>query len=372
MPLGANGGRATRSGMVLGAAIAVCSAHARAAGSLEVVPVEGGTWPSQIAALEAAASPGHAGFHVRVVEDDTTRALACGQYTLQLDPRGAQALQVGACDPSTAATEIILVDRSAMFAPGNPVAVPMPVEVRAYGMRLGSASGGAGLAGGVEFRCTASVRPYVADLLDGHMVFLTPDRYALEPLDVRVHAAVGRDGWVISSREGSGSTDAAFRIVDVHDGREIVRRRVAMQCAVSAETEQAAVSPERVRAPLRLPPGAVGRGMTDGGAPDRLECTQSEAPTVVWRYTAPRDGTYEFLLQGGYQTALEVRRAGADARPLGCSHDARIATHARVVARLAGGEQYDLLVSGEDGESGEYDVAVIPIQLDVVIDASAR
>ena len=321
--------RAMRRALALFVVLVAHARVARSAGPLEVSPVEGGTWLSQIAALQAATTGPHASFHVRVVDGDTRRAVPCGQYALQLDARGSQALAVGSCDPGTGATEIVLVNRAAMFAPGDPVA-PVPIAVSAYAVRLGSAS----LASGVEFHCMAWVRAYVADLLDGHPVYLTPERYAIEPLDGRLHAVLARDGWVISSQDGVASTDVAFRIVDVVDGREVARRRVAMQCAMTTETERG--SPLGVMlSPLRLPAGAVGRGVTDGAVANRLVCTRSDAPTVVWRYTAPRDGMYEFLLQGGYQTALEVRPAGSDTESLGCSHGERIA-HARARGRSAG------------------------------------
>jgi hypothetical protein len=335
-----------------------------------VLPVEGGSWASQIAALQAAPRAPGVAFHVRVVEDDTRRVVQCGRYALTLDAPGAAALRLGACDPATGATEVLLVDRAALFVEADPVPMPVPVAVSAVAVRTGGAEGGAAPQAGVELRCVAAVRPFVADMLNGAFVYLTPDRYRLEPLDPRMRAEAQRDAWVVTTTAHDAVAEAAFRVVDARDGREVVRSRVAMQCrvagfAVAPPAECAPVELGTVGAPFRLPARAVGRGSAEGGAPERLSCADVPAPTVVWRFVAPADGTYEFLLQGSFDTALEVRTAGEGARALGCNDDDGHASHSRVVARLSRGAGYDVVVSGYGGGAGRYEVAAIEIPDDV-------
>jgi outer membrane protein assembly factor BamB len=217
-------------------------------------------------------------------------------------------------------------------------------------------------------RCSGSVRPFLVDLRDGTSVYLAPEQFALEPLDAGVHTAVGRDGWLVFATSERGVAEASFRVVDLRDGREVTRNHVRMDCSVSdlsrAPSDSASSEP-----PAYLPAGAVGRGETRGASAGRLTCTQAPAPITVWRYTAPYDGTFEFLLQGGFDTALEVRAAGDGGASLGCSDDDGVPTHSRVVGRLVAGRQYDLFVSGQAGASGRYEVAVIPIVPDVELRA---
>jgi hypothetical protein len=365
-------GRAHAGALVIAIVSGMPVRAARADDGLQVVPLEGGSWASQIATLQATPrAPGPA-FRVRVLEEGSRRVVPCGHYALSLDAVGAAALRLGRCDPSTAATEVTLHDRAALFAPGDPVPVPLPVSVRAVAVRFGGAGGGAAPVAGVEVRCIASVRPFIADLLNGTFVLLTPDRYRLEPLDPRLRAEVQSDAWTVTAQGRDMLAEAAFRVLDLRDGREVVRSRVAMQCR-AGNVAAAPVAPAApvlelgtTAAPFRLPARAVGRGSTQGGTHARLSCATAPAPTVVWRFVAPSEGTFEFLLQGSYDTALEVRAAAEGARSLGCNDDDEGRTfHSRVVARLARGEAYHLLVSGAGGEWGRYELAAIGLPDDI-------
>jgi hypothetical protein len=319
---------------------------------------------------------------VRVLEDDTRRVVPCGRYALALDVDGARALRFGACDPATHATEVVLVDRAALFAPGEPVAIPRTVAVSAVAVRHGATAGGAVPTGGVDVRCTATVRPFVADLLNGANVYLSPEYYRLEPLDLSVRIDSTRDLWVVSAGPNRARADAAFRVVDVRDGHEVLRSRVVLQCATPAVAPPLSVQPTTHlappfrgpengtwAAPFRLPAGAVGQGSTVNAPLGRVACSDGPAPTVVWRFVAPADGRYEFLLRGGYDTVLEVRgRSGNGASTsLGCNDDDDRPTHSRVVARLTRGEAYDLVVSGYGAGQGWYAVTAIRMPTDVEV-----
>lgn len=346
---------------------------AHADGALLVVPVEGGTWASQIAFLQTVPRAPGVAFHVRVIEDDTHRALPCGRYEIALDPDGARALRIGRCDPATGATEIVLVDRAALFAPGDPVPRPRSVAVGAIALRQGGAAGGVAPVGGIDVRCSAMVRPWVADLLSGEAVYLSPEHYRIEPIDPALRAETRGGVWVVSASQSAGTADAAFRVIDLRDGREMVRGRVSLRCAASSRppaplTARATSSTGTESSPFRLPAGAVGRGSTVGAPAMRLSCVNTAAPTVVWRYIAPADGTFEFLVQGGFDTVVEVRARGngGEPRPLGCNNDdGGRANHSRVVVRLSRGEAYDIAVSGAAGAVGRYEVAVLQIPPDV-------
>lgn len=350
---------------------------ALADGGLEVVPLEGGTWASHVVMLQT--TPWSTGLtaHVQVIEEDTRRVVPCGQYTLGLDPRGLAAFRVGQCDPTTGATEIMLVDRPALFAPSSPLPYPVPIALAAASTRQETFT--APVVGvpqaGMELRCSASVRPFMVDAATGTNVYLTPDRYRLDPLDTRVHAQAGPDAWMVSTSSREALFEASFRIVELRSEQEIARSRVSLRCSVADGTTARRISLLSTPGvtPIRLPAGAVGRGVSAVGPLAQLTCTDAPAPTVVWRFRAPADGTFEVLLQGGFDTALEVRTAADAPRSLGCNdNDGGSNSHSRVVMQLQRGEQYDFLVSGQDGSAGRYEIAVISLRAGVELHDNAR
>ena len=330
--------------------------------ALEVLGSDGHSWAERIAGLQRNTFPPGTSFRVIVVDRANRRAFACGAYSLAFDAVGARALRFGACNPGDGSTEVILVDRSALFTAGDPVPTPVAAGIVASATQTGAAGGGAASGAGIEFHCNAWVRPFVRDLLHGGVVYLSPDRYLLEPIGAQVQAAVARDGWSVSAGGGAALAEAAFRVVDRVDGHEVTRDRVSLSCR--SGTGRDAPRPPIDEA-ARLPVGAVGRGSTLGASSQRLSCVESDAPAVRWTYTAPYDGTFEFVLQGGYDVAMQVH--DADARSLGCSTEDGIGTHAHVVARLSRGTRYAIDVGGEAGEGGTYEVAVLPIRPDVEI-----
>ncbi len=330
--------------------------------ALEVVGSDGHSWAERIAWIHQTRLAAGTSFRVIVVDRAARRALACGAYSLAFDAIAVRALRFGACNPADGSTEVILVDRTALFAAGDPVPVPLAAGIVANVAQSVRAVGGANAGAGIEFHCNAWVRPFVRDLLNGGVVYLSPDRFVLEPLGAQVQAAVSRGGWALGASGGVALADAAFRVVDRVDGHEVTRDRVSLSCRSGSASEPTRAPVDEV---ARLPHGAVGRGRTTGATSQHLGCAESDAPMVRWTYTAPYDGTFEFLLQGGYDVALEVR--DAETNSMGCSSEDGIGTHARVVARLTRGSRYTIDVGGEAGEAGAYEVAVIPIRPDVEI-----
>ncbi len=341
-------------------ALAIGVAHTRAlagdGGALEVVTVDGFDWADRIAAIQRTSTPPGTAFRVLAIDRETRRAYACGGYALTLDAIGARALRLGACDPRDGSTEVVLIDRAALFSTGGSVAQPLAVGIDAR------AATAATVSAGVEFRCTAWVRPFVRDPQGGGVVYLSPGRYRLEPLDGHVQTSASREGWSLASTAGSAVAEASFRVLDRLDGREVVREHVSLSCRTGS-----AVRASQVPEPsaVHLPVGAVGRGTTEGAGQVQVACAGSQAPAVRWEYTAPYDGTFEFLAQGSFDVAMDVQDAAA--QPVGCSTEDGVGTHARVVVRLSRGGQYTIRVGGEAGESGRYEVAVIPVRPDVDI-----
>ena len=211
--------------------LAALPALARA-DDLTVATLEHNTWPAAVAALQAdTASEGRV-LHV-VVRDASGAPVACGGYTIALDPVGAQAFALGACDPATTATAVTLVHRGALFAHGDIVAQPLMAGITALQVRSGGAAGGAQNVGGSEMTCRTAVRPFLTDLETGHRVYLTPDRFHLRPNGASITVVPEPGGWML---QGHGQTTLAidYEVLDAARNEVVLHDRAVLSCGSTA------------------------------------------------------------------------------------------------------------------------------------------
>lgn len=203
-------------------------ATARARGPM-VETLEHGSWAVTIAQLQLDVHSEGDRIHVRVVDGNHVQS-PCGTYALTLDPAGVCAFEIGSCDPSTNATELTLIDRSALFFHDEGISKPREIDIYATRIESVQDGGGAHVLADSDVACTADVRPFMPDLEHGTRVALLPGRYqlAVHHDDVRItHDATH---WTIGRAAGGPST-IAYEIVDLRTGEIVLRGAVELDCA---------------------------------------------------------------------------------------------------------------------------------------------
>ena len=137
-------GMRARFAVITTIAVIVCGTSARA-DSLTIGTLEAGTWEAAIAELQRDRTSEGRSLHVHV--DGSDGRVGCADYRLTLDAFGAAAFALGTCEPTTGATEVRLVHRSALFAHGDIVAHPISPALTAERTQRVTAQGGSSEAG---------------------------------------------------------------------------------------------------------------------------------------------------------------------------------------------------------------------------------
>lgn len=289
------------------------AAPASAQSTLFVRTLEHGDWAASMAALQTDLRSQGTVLHVVVEDAHGTRA-SCGGYQLLLDDAGSRAFDVGRCDPATGATELVLVDRMALFVHGDVVARPRSIGVAAIEVRHGSARGGARTSAQTELRCSLAVRPYLVDLATGARVPATPDRFELRPVGRGVTIQPLGDGWAIRA----GLVRIEYELVDRRTAEVVLRETVALHCG----SEPPASPPSETRSGeiIELVPGRVFRGatMTRGLFDHRGSCGGDEGPEqwYVVRLASPTLLTLRLVSE--FDAALYVREGAIDGPEIAC------------------------------------------------------
>ncbi|WP_437279539.1 MXAN_6577-like cysteine-rich protein [Sorangium sp. So ce375] len=105
--------------------------------------------------------------------------------------------------------------------------------------------------------------------------------------------------------------------------------------------------------------GSVVPQIVTGSTVDRPEsvrpsCGLSNAPDMIYRFTAPADGLYIFNTFGStFDTVLQVLNESCSGMPLGCN-DNTDGQQSRVTLRLAAGQTVLVVVDGRGTSSGDY------------------
>lgn len=213
-------------------------AQARPPGAeLRIATVEYGGWPETIAALQN--DLGAEGARVHAVVFDRSSTLApCGGYALGLDPAGARAFAVGACDAATSATELILVSRTDLFSHDGPVPRPRAITLAATEVRVGAESGGAAVTGGAALECSIGVRPYLDDLEHGTVVYLRPDQYEVRPTEASILVSVEEGGWSLHGRAMAAMT-IEYDVIDRVTREIVLRDHATLACGDASRVASA-------------------------------------------------------------------------------------------------------------------------------------
>ncbi len=290
--------------------IGVLLPAAAQAQELVVQSFEHGEWGASIAALQTDQSSEGGAIHVVVVDGTGARA-RCGAYQLVLDDAGSRAFDVGSCDPSSSATELLLVDRLALFAEGDVVSLPRRIGIAAMEIRRGNAVGGASLVAETELRCSMAARPYLVDLATGARVPATPDRFELRPIGQGAVVEASAEGWTVRS----GSMRLEYELVDRGSSEVVLRESVELQCG--APTPAAAAQQSGV---VQLVPDRVFRGATiTRSTLDRHgSCGGDEGPEqwYVVRLDSPK--RLDLRLVSEFDATLYVRAGSIDGQEIAC------------------------------------------------------
>ncbi len=204
---------------------------------LRIATMEVGAWPETIAALQTDMHAEGRRVHV-VVFDRSARLAPCDHYGLALDAAGALAFAIGACDPTTNATELRLVSRTALFAHDGPVSRPRAIGLSATEVRVGADRGGAAVTGGAALECSIRVRPFLDDLEHGTIVYLQPDRYDVRATESTVLVGVEPDGWSLHARASAALT-ISYEVIDRGTGEVVLRDRATLGCSDASRVASA-------------------------------------------------------------------------------------------------------------------------------------
>lgn len=299
--------------LALGSAAGV---HAQA--PLTVRTLEHGEWAATIATLQTDLAAQGRVVHV-VVEGASGERAPCGGYLLALDDHGARAFEAGACDPTTSATALRLVDRLALFQLGGAVARPRSIGISAMEVRVGHSVGRASLRAESELRCSMAVRPYLVDLATGARVLATPDRFLIRPVGEGARIDAHHDGWTVHA----GSVQVEYELVDRESGDVVLRETLALACGAPTPVTSAPSAPDGSPV-IDLVPDRVFRGATltrsrhdDAGScggqegPEQWYVVRLAAPTRLW-----------LRLVSEFDATLYVRQGAIDGPEIACRDQA--------------------------------------------------
>jgi hypothetical protein len=314
--------RRLRSVIVVGAisssfVVLLLDARAGAQAALVVRTLEVGGWAESIAAMQLDASAQGQALHV-VVDDSHGERAPCGTYRIALDAAGSRAFTMGACDGPSAATELVLVDRSALFVHDGSMWRPRQIGIAASELRLGSATGGAAQPAGAELECSLAVRPYLVDLLSGEHVRATPDRFVMRPVGEGARVTAEGDGWTVRA----GSMHIEYELVDRTSGEIVLHDTAELACGREVARTEASDSPEAIL----LFPGRVFRGatLTRGRRDERGTCGGGAGPEqwYVVRLDAPT--RLGLRLVSEFDATLYVREGAIDGPEIACRDQAAL------------------------------------------------
>ncbi|MGO8999076.1 MAG: hypothetical protein ACLQVI_37590, partial [Polyangiaceae bacterium] len=197
--------------------------------AVEIVSHDGRSWDALLREMQS--DPTSFGRVYQVGVRSRGARVLCGDYDLSLDGAAAKAFAIEGCDVETAETRIRVIDRSALFDPGDFVPTPRIVTVHALVRQTGTATGGGDApTAGSKIWCSVALQPYLWDGLRGVAVSLPPDRFDLIPKDEHIHAAPDGSGWIA---HGESRMDVFFRyeVRDRATGTKILEDVATLACA---------------------------------------------------------------------------------------------------------------------------------------------
>ena len=229
------------AGACVGASCALAAVSARA-DDLTLATRELGTWNDALAALRGELGSEGTTLHVAVRSHGSP--VACERYRLELDDAARSAFRVGACDPATHETALVLEHRAALFDPRFHVPRPRTLAISAVLRATAVASGGP--QGGSLVECSWSVRPYLDDLQHGTRVLLTPDHYALRSgsASVTVSPMPDRTGFRLSTAEVA-TFRLDYEVVELATGDVVLRQKTTLTCGPEAPPPKPAAAPPK-------------------------------------------------------------------------------------------------------------------------------
>ncbi|MFO0653401.1 MAG: hypothetical protein U0326_44685 [Polyangiales bacterium] len=356
-------GRAFAVALVALLSLVAWAGDARA--ELVVTTIERGAWPATVAALQTDLRSEGTVLHV-LVSDEGGRRARCGGYVLSFDAVGEAAFGVGACDPRTQATSVVLRHRAALFEHGDLIARPLPVAITAIETRSTSVSGSAASGGGSEVACSVAVRPFLRDMESGAVVHLPPGRFVLRPLASGVTAVVDTDGWNLIGATAGLVID--YEVVDTQRREVVLRDRATLSCGSSPVTPGA---PPRVdpACPDAIPlvPGAVVQGDT-ATASHRLQprCGGSTAnPEQVYALQLPSRSRVSLRLTSAFDGVLSVRSGCDPASPeVACNDDAGDTRHSALDVTLDAGTHFVFVDGWGTSGAGTYSLVATVTSLE--------
>jgi hypothetical protein len=157
-------------------------------------------------------------------------SLRCEDYELSFDPVASLAFASDGCDTSTGMTRLRVVDRSALFGPGDVVPQPRSASIRAVARQATTARGGSSSSvASSKLWCSVALQPTLWDGLHGVAVPLPPDRFELRPLEEHVHAEPDGSGW-LAHGESHMTIRFRYEVVDRRTGVRVLDDVATLAC----------------------------------------------------------------------------------------------------------------------------------------------
>ncbi len=224
--------RCARLAAACAAAVAlarVADARPPADTGVEVLSPDGRSWDEVLREVET--DPATEGRTYGLTVRAHHSRVPCGEYELALDAAATKAFAVQGCDAASGETRLRVVDRRALFAPGDVVPRPLSVSVHAIVHQFGTAWGGGDApTAGSKIWCSVWIQPYLWDGLRGAAVPLPPDRFELVPLDEHVHASPDGSGWIA---RGESHMEVLFHyeVRDRATGARVLENVATLACS---------------------------------------------------------------------------------------------------------------------------------------------
>ena len=222
-----------------------------------VSTLERGPWPVAVTALQSDTGSEGSALSVCVHDEASASCAPCGSYALSFDEAGAAAFVIGACDPASGATQVTLVDRSALFDHAHVVPRPRAITIQASVVHSIATSGGAATTGGSSLGCTARLRPFLRDLEHGSVVYLEPEHFRVVVQHAEVEVSALGNGWMLAS-ETRIASDVDYDVVEIATGETVMSGHASLECASETDTMRPGgtptleVTPAQTHQPVRV------------------------------------------------------------------------------------------------------------------------
>jgi hypothetical protein len=196
-------------GLLIASALVCSSVRAHAASSMTVAVVGFSSWSDALTKLRTSGVSGSSRLQLVVTYDDeSNELLTCHDYVLQLEKDAAAAFSVGACDPITGQTELLLIDRHQLYSHLGGLSQPVTLTIPTAAIPPPKPV--------IEPTCWAVIGPTITDP-DTHLPFtLNPAELGVatltEPKGIGVQKIPFDHAWLLRVKQSDHLQELKFSL----------------------------------------------------------------------------------------------------------------------------------------------------------------